>query len=343
MMPTQTRRPTMADVARLAGVSQQTVSRVLNDYEFIKPETRDRVRHAVAQLGYRPNVAARTLATSTSRVIGIVGTDLREHSGTAGTLWAFQRAAEEAGYGVSIVSLTTIDLDSVRGALDRLHAQGVDGIVVLAPENTSVQNALFAVARVPYVTLSATHSAPDGVEVDQTTASRMATRHLVELGHRRIVHIAGPRDFVVSAARIDGWRSELAAAGLVAMPPWYGDWTAPSGYRAGVEIARSGATAAFAANDQMAQGLLLALHEAGLRVPDDFSVVGFDDIAEAAYFIPPLTTIRQDFAAVGQRLLDVVLAKIRGEEPPHVDPFEPQLVIRRSTGPAPASTAAPSS
>src|SRR5690606_4401011 len=139
-----------------------------------------------------------------------------------------------------------------------------------------------------YVTLSATHSAPDGVEVDQTVASRMATRHLVELGHRRIVHLAGPRDCVVSGARIAGWPAALAAADPVTRPRWFGDWTAPSGYRAGLEIARSDATAAFVANDQMAQGLLLALHEAGRRVPEDFSVVGFDDIAEAAYFIPPL-------------------------------------------------------
>ena len=326
----------MADVARVAGVSQQTVSRVLNDFEFVKPATRDRVWQSVEQLGYRPNMAARTLATSSSKVIGVVATELREHSGPAGVLWAVERAAEAAGFGISIVSLQSIDDRSVRGALDRLRAQAVDGIVVIAPENTSVQNALFSLAAVPYVTLSATHSAPDGVEVDQSLASRMATRHLIELGHRAIVHVAGPGDFVVAAARIRGWQAEMADAGLVAREPYVGDWSAASGYRIGLEIAGSDATAAFVANDQMAQGMLLALHEAGIRVPEEFSVIGFDDIAEAAYFIPPLTTIRQDFSEFGKRLVDIVLAKIRQEEPGASAPFEPQIVVRRSTGAVPS-------
>lgn len=330
------RAPTMADVARLAKVSPQTVSRVLNDYEFIKANTRDRVLDAIDTLDYRPNVAARTLATRRSRTIGVVATDYLSY-GPATALWGVEQAAREAGYGVSIVSLRETTFRTMTEALERLSSQSVEGIILIAPQDANVQAAFASFRALPLVTFSGFESSDyRPVMLDSAEGSRIATRYLIELGHRTILHLAGPPQFTVSESRIRGWRDALAEAGLPAAEPLVGDWTAESGYELGKRIAANRtATAAYVANDRMAQGVLLALHEAGRRVPDDFSVVGFDDVPEAAYLIPPLTTIRQDFTALGRRCIEAVLALINGEPPIEPEPLIPNLVIRESTGPAP--------
>lgn len=324
----------MQDVARLARVSPQTVSRVLNDYEFIKPDTRDRVLQAIDSLDYRPNVAARTLATSRSRTIGVIATDYLSY-GPATALWGVEQAAREAGYSVSIVSLRESNFRTISDSLERLAGQSVDGIVMIAPQDAAAHAAFQSFRDVPVVTLS---SYDDGtghpIMLDSVEGSRIATRHLIDLGHRVILHLAGPPGFTVSEARVKGWRDALSEAHLVATEPIVGDWTAESGYAAGRAIARNAsATAAYVANDRMAQGLLLALHEAGRRVPDDFSVVGFDDVPEAAYLIPPLTTIRQDFTLLGRRCIQAVLALINDEVAVDVEPIVPNLVVRQSTAP----------
>lgn len=327
----------MADVARLAKVSPQTVSRVLNDYEFIKPHTRDRVLSAIDSLDYRPNIAARTLATRRSRTIGVVATDYLSY-GPATALWGVEQAAREVGYGVSIVSLRESTFRTMTEALERLASQSVEGIILIAPQDHNVQAAFSSFDSLPVVTFSGFASSDyRPVMLDSAEGSRAATRHLIQLGHRTILHLAGPPQFTVSESRIRGWRDALAEAGLPAPEPLIGDWTAASGYEVGKEIARNlTATAAYVANDRMAQGVLLALHEAGRRVPDDFSVVGFDDVPEAAYLIPPLTTVRQDFTALGRRCIEAVLALINGEPPIEPEPLIPNLIVRESTGPAPA-------
>jgi DNA-binding LacI/PurR family transcriptional regulator len=180
------------------------------------------------------------------------------------------------------------------------------------------------------------------VWVDQEVGAALATRHLLGLGHRTVHHVTGPQDSLEARGRMLGWRKELLAAGAPVPDVLYGDWWPSSGHAAGRELAartRGGrrtdepVTAVFVANDQMALGLLNAVHEAGLSVPGDLSVVGFDDVPEAAYYTPPLTTVRQDFAELGRRGVQLVLARLHGEDlsPPSV---LPQLVVRGSTGPA---------
>lgn len=328
----KSRAPTMADVARLAEVSPQTVSRVLNDYAFIKPKTRDRVLEAIQVLDYRPNLAARALVTSRSRVVGVVATDYLSY-GPATALWGVEEAARAAGYGVSIVSLSEPDYETITQALQRLASQAVEGIVMIAPQDAATGAAFLSFDDVPVVTLGSVETSEHtSILVDSIEGSRIATNHLIELGHRNIAHLAGPKGFAVSESRIDGWRQALGAAGLVARGPVAGDWSAESGYTVGKQIAADAkTTACYVANDRMAQGLLLALHEAGRKVPDEFSVVGFDDIPEAAYFIPPLTTMRQDFLALGRHCIDVLLQRLSGEPPPEEEPLLPVLISRGST------------
>lgn len=328
----KSRAPTMADVARLARVSQQTVSRVLNDYAFIKADTRERVLEAIQTLDYRPNMAARTLAAGRSRTIGVVASDYMS-SGPASALWGVEEAAREAGYGVSIVNLRESNYHTISEALARLAAQAVEGIVMIAPQDISASAAFLVFDNVPVVTLSSVDTGEHtSIMYDSVEGSRIATQHLVELGHQWIAHLAGPAGFTVSESRIQGWRKALADARLVATDPLVCDWSAASGYELGKQLtADKTFTAAYCANDRIAQGLLLALHEAGRRVPDEFSVVGFDDVPEAAYCIPPLTTMRQDFGALGRRCIEAVLLRIKGEPPPEVDPLIPTLVVRSST------------
>jgi len=328
--------PTMADVARLAQVSQQTVSRVLNDYAFIKPDTRERVLKAIAGLDYRPNMAARTLATSRSRTIGVVASDYLSF-GPASALFGVEQAASEEGYGVSIVSLRESNRDTIAEALARLVGQSVEGVVMISPQDVSASAAFLSFENVPVVTLSSVDTGEHtSIMYDSVEGSRAATQHLIELGHKWIAHLAGPSGFTVSESRIHGWRKALGAGHLVAADPFVCDWTAESGYAVGKQMLRDPRfTAAYCANDRIAQGLLLALYEAGRVVPHDFSVVGFDDVPEAAYCIPPLTTMRQDFTKLGRRCIEALMVRINGEPPQEADPLLPVLIARSSTAQAP--------
>jgi len=320
----------MADVARLAGVSQQTVSRVLNDSPHVRPDTRERVREAIRKLEYRPNRLARALVTGRSRTLGVLSFDTTLY-GPASTLFAIERAAHDAGYFVSIASLRSLDAASVRSAVELLREQGVDGILAIAPQESAAAGLLQVPPDVPIV---ATEAGPPGamplVAVDQRAGARLATEHLLQLGHRTVWHVAGPPDWLEAADRIHGWRAALDAAGAVAPPPLPGDWSARAGYGTAEMLAT--ATAVFAGNDQMALGLLRALHELGRHVPEDISVVGFDDIPEAAYFTPPLTTVRQRFDEIGARALRLLLERIEGG-PAGSETVAPELVVRSSTAP----------
>ncbi len=323
----------MADVAKLAGVSLQTVSRVINDSPHVRADTRERVQDAMRKLEYRPNPVARALVTGRSRTLGVVSFDTTLH-GPASTLFGIERAAHEADYFVSIVSLRSLASSSVVSAVERLRDQGVDGILVIAPQESATAAMLHLPEDVPVV---AAEAGPDDsvplVAVDQFEGAQLATSHLLELGHRTVWHISGPVDWLEAQDRMRGWRSTLEAAGAPAPPVLHGDWSARAGHELGRDLAANhDVTAVFVANDQMALGLLRALHEAGRRIPGDISVVGFDDIPEAEYFTPPLTTVRQNFNEMGRRSLLLLLEQIEsGVREPRRETVAPELIVRAST------------
>ncbi|WP_189275013.1 LacI family DNA-binding transcriptional regulator [Kitasatospora griseola] len=346
------RPPTMADVAEVAGVSHQTVSRVLSDHPNVREATRARVLQAIAELGYRPNSAARTLVTRRSRTLGVVAANTTLF-GPASILAGLERAARQEDYLVASVGLEELTEHALRKALERLGSWGVDGVVVMTPHRHTVA----ALARLPQpfpiVTVEGGHDLDlPGVAVDQFAGARAITAHLLSLGHTTIWHVAGPGEWIEAEGRLQGWRAALESAGLPVPPHLTGDWSPASGHAAGRLVAqafRGGAgprpTAVFAANDHMALGVVRALNEAGVRMPAEIAVAGFDDLPEGAYITPPLTTVRQDFTAVGRAGIDLLLRLIDEPGTPvsHVT-IAPHLVVRASTAggrrPGPGSVAA---
>jgi DNA-binding LacI/PurR family transcriptional regulator len=332
------RGPAMTDVAKLAGVSHQTVSRVLNDHPNVRQRTRIRVQAAITELGYRPNRPARLLATGTSQVIGFVSRSSTLY-GPASMLSALAEAALEHGFAVTVESVRSLERQPVADAIGRLLDQRVAGLVMIVPVE-SANDALDDVPDgIPLVNVDGDPARPtELVTVDQEAGARAATEHLLTAGHQTVWHVSGPGNWFDSQGRIAGWRQALADAGAEIPPIVPGDWSAASGYRAGQMLARmNDVSAVFAANDHLALGILRALHESGRRVPDDISVVGFDDVPEAAYFIPPLTTIRPDFAAAAAASLDLLVAQIRsGHRLGDRRILTPTLVSRGSVAPPPA-------
>ena len=328
-------RPRMADVAGVAGVSHQTVSRVLNDFPNIRPATRDRVLAAIDELGYRRNTAARTLVTRRSGTIGVITADM-SHFGPANTMLGLESASRAAGYSLSLAGLPEISATSLRAAVDQVMDQAVEAVVVIVAHQAALTLARSLRIGVPLVLVEGDLSAtPLTAGVDQMAGARLATSHLLDLGHETVLHLPGPADWLEAAARREGWRLTLQERGRpIPALMAEGDWSSHSGYQASRAMLRDHRpTAVFAANDQMALGLLRALHEAGLRVPEDVSVVGFDDLPESGYFTPPLTTVRQDFRELGQRAMALVLRVLAGELEASVPLVEPLLIVRSSTAP----------
>jgi DNA-binding LacI/PurR family transcriptional regulator len=332
------RSPVMADVAKLAGVSHQTVSRVLNNHPNVRTETRDRVLSAIDKLGYRRNLVARALVTRHSRTLGVVSFDTTLY-GPASTVYGIEQAARAAGYFISIVSLKTIDRAGVRDALDYLADQAVDGIIVVAPQRSAALALTDLPINIPIVAVEGGHPGTvPVVSVDQVEGARLATEHLLGLGHETVWHVSGPSDWLEAEGRVEGWRGALLTAGREVPDVLTGDWSPRSGYEVGRTLTRMPeVTAVFVGNDQMALGVLRAFTEAGVRVPEQISMVGFDDIPESEFFSPPLTTIRQDFGAVGRHSIAVLLRQIEGgrrdEQERLVVP--PEFVARASTSTVP--------
>lgn len=319
------------EVALAAGVSRQTVSRVLNDHPSIKPATKERVLAAIAELDYRPNAAARALGTRKSRTIGIIAADQVLY-GPATTLAALEAAAREVGYWVSTVYVQSHDLESVDAGILHLREQAVDGIVVIATHEDVLELLRRRDLDIPIVTVHSAGRDEHSLSMDHIAGARLATAHLAELGHTRIAHIAGPRGWLEAQSRSEGFARELADRGLAAGVVIEGDWSARSGHAAASALLADDATAVFVANDQMALGLIRALRERGLDAPGDLSIVGYDDIPDAEYFWPPLTTVRQDFTEIARRSIAVLVS---GADPAADAPVPPRLVIRDSTA-APA-------
>ncbi len=321
----------MADVARLAGVSHQTVSRVLNDHPNVRPQTREKVVAAIRELDYRPNAAARTLVTRRTHTLGVISFDTTLY-GPASMLYGIERAAHHT-YFVAIASLPALDRRSVLDAVDRFIGQGVEGIIVIAPQTSAVAALSHVPASVPLVAVGCgTHASLTSVAVDNVAGAAHATRYLLDLGHESVHHVGGPRSWLDAQERIDGWRQALRDAGAPEPDVLSGDWSSRTGYEIGHRLASMAeVTAVFCGNDHMALGLIRALSERGRRVPDDISVVGFDDIPESGYFLPPLTTVRQDFGELGRRSLRALVERISGGDAagPRI-PVAPELVVRSS-------------
>ncbi|MBC7591620.1 MAG: LacI family DNA-binding transcriptional regulator [Salinibacterium sp.] len=331
MEPDKVRAPNIRDVARLAGVSYQTVSRVLNEHASIRDSTKQRVLDVIREIGYRPNQAARTLVTSRSRTIGVL-TAQNAHYGPTTSVTAIEHAAREAGYRITITSIASNEYPSIRAALDQLQMQAVEAIVVIAPQVRVLEAIRELQITVPYVTLqNADLDSQRSMSIDQVAGARLATQHLIDLGHTEIMHISGPQDWIEAEARMQGYLEAVNGSDLRTRAPILGDWSAHFGYYAGLELLRfRDFTALFAGNDQMALGFIHACWDSGLNVPGDISVVGFDDIPEAAHFFPPLTTVRQNFPEIGRRAVSLLLTELQGQRVTH-DQITPELIVRRST------------
>ncbi|MEU9647820.1 LacI family DNA-binding transcriptional regulator [Streptomyces sp. NPDC048110] len=327
------RQPGMTDVARLAGVSAQTVSRTLSGHPNVQHKTRAKVLAAVEQLGYRKNNAARMLSSGRSRTIGVVTLQTTFYS-RANLIFGIETAAHEAGYSVSTATTASLDTAAIESALSRLAEQDVEGVILSVPL-VHVSPRIEQLTRsVPTVTVDGSRTpATEVVAVDQTLVARLATRHLIELGHETVWHVSGPKEWLDAASRSAGWRDTLEKAGLSVPPVLEGDWTPASGYRNGLVLGKiPDVTAVFVASDEMAFGVIRALHELGRRVPQDISVVGVDDIALAEYCSPSLTTVAQPFAEMGglavAHLMRYIADPAATPEPASV---EPVLVVRAST------------
>ncbi|WP_369254704.1 LacI family DNA-binding transcriptional regulator [Streptomyces sp. R35] len=338
--------PRSADVAQLAGVSQKTVSRVFNDEAYVSADVRRRVLKAAEELGYRRNNAARALASGRTRSIGVVtlGTALY---GPASLLMGVERAVRDTGYALRVVNTVEGDPTGIAGAVDSLLDQGVDGIVISEPideggDGDGTESSLRVDVPVLVCGAPPPFAAPRvlAAGVGAELMARTVTEHLLDLGHRTVHHLAGPQRWYAARDRLDGWRAALAAHGRDEPPVVEGDWSAASGYSAGRELATDpDVTAVFTANDDMAIGLIRALTEAGRRVPEDVSVVGFDDIPVAAYVSPPLTTVRQPFDAVAQEGLKRLVHAIENPQAEPLAASDPpvDLIVRASTAPPPPS------
>ncbi len=314
------------DVARLAGVSTQTVSRVLNNSPNLREETRERVLGAMAQLDYRPNNAARALGTSTTRTLGVLATDVTLYGPTV-AIAALAAAARDAGRWIAAGYADAADEASVDAAVQHVVGQGVDGIVLVAPHTRTRDAILARSLGVPVVIM---HGGPDDRQAD---GASLVVDHLQALGHRRIGRVNGPADWIEEASRRKGFETAIAFHGLEPGPSWTGDWSAKSGAALADDIAsvvrsKDGPSGIVVANDQMALGLIARLIECGVDVPGELSVAGFDDNPDAAYYRPALTSVRLDVAGEARRCV----AEVFHSGTP-VPTEQAQLVVRSSTAP----------
>lgn len=330
--------PSMADVARAAGVSPQTVSRVANGEPTVSPKTRERVLRAIRDLNYRPNAAARAMKRGSYKTIGIVYHSLRS-VGTQMPVEVISRKAAQSGYATLLLPLEVPTQQNADGAISRLEEMAADAVIAIMPNVFAGPTKAPTFNAAP--TLVVASSAAPGVasiDFDHRGGSKQAVDHLLELGHITVDHIAGTRDAPDSVLRREGWEDALKAANRHVPEPVYGDWTPGSGYRAAKELLsrRRLPTAIYVANDKMALGAYRAIREQGLRIPEDVSVIGFDNVDEAAVYDPPLTTVEQDFDAFGNEALAMTLDMIEGAAPDHrIIPT--RLAVRESTA-APRET-----
>jgi DNA-binding LacI/PurR family transcriptional regulator len=326
------KRPTLYDVAELAGVSHQTVSRVINNKPYVSDETRERVMAAMLELNYQPSRAAQIMTTRRSYTLEVLMTV----PGYSGPLIETSNVAREAGYHVTIV---TTPESNFKRALTNARARAIDGLLFIAPDLEASYEELQSLCKsIPFVCLSA-DLGPDSPSYifEQRRSTRALVEHLLDLGHRDFVEIAGAATTSDSKPRHESLIETLAERGLKLRDSERGDFNTHKGYLGMREILRRGAdfTAVVAANDAMAMGAIHALHDAGRKVPQDVSIVGFDDIEQAEHTIPPLTTVRQDFNELNRQatryLIDLIERPDKVSLHRHV--LDPKLIIRQSAAP----------
>jgi DNA-binding LacI/PurR family transcriptional regulator len=337
-------RATIKEVASVAGVSTQTVSRVINERPDVSPETRRRVQEVIKELSYQPSALARSLISQRSYTLGVVTAGLR-HMGPSRTLSGITSAAEVAGYSLLLKELPDYDTEDIRPIFQALLSQHVDGIIWAVPqvgENRKWVNNPPADVDVPlvYMTMEPRENLSI-VSIDNYLGGRMAMSHLLEQGCRRIGHISGPLDWWEARQRMAAWKDALLDAGLEASDRYCveGTWSSASGALA-IEILfhqYPELDAIFVANDQMALGVLEFFAEKKIRVPEDVAIVGFDNIHESAFFYPPLTTVQQDQYQVAKvavaEVIKIIEAGWQGSELLHPTSIilPPTLVVRQSS------------
>ncbi|MCV2534439.1 LacI family DNA-binding transcriptional regulator [Enterobacter wuhouensis] len=300
---------TLYDVALLAGVSYQTVSRVINDAEHVSARTREKVQRAMAELHYVPNRGAQQLAGKRTRTLGLITTDLALHAPSQIASAVKSRALEQ---GASVLISMVEHPQQCQAAIQELLAQRVDALLVNVPLDDPLAEQLKTLAAsVPVLFLDVSPSARvNSLVFNAGQGASLGAEHLLSLGHRRIALLSGPESSVSARARLAGWKASLAQSGLEPVAVAYGEWSAASGYEKAHQLL-SGAQlpdAILVANDQMALGVMRACAEKGIAVPGHISIVGFDDTADSAWFSPPLTTVRQAFREAGERSVEWLLA-----------------------------------
>ncbi|MFE9020886.1 LacI family DNA-binding transcriptional regulator [Streptomyces sp. NPDC007808] len=337
-----TRSPaSIRDVAAAAGVSHQTVSRVINGHPSVRPATRRRVLAAVEELGFRRNASAFALASGRSRVVTVLTADTT-HFGHASILRGVEEAARAASYAVGIGVLESAEEAAVAAAVQRAADAG-GGLIVIAYDPAGVRALTTVPAGLPVVGVVETPARPPADEspwvwTDDREAAYRATRHLLALGHETVHYVAIPSSTRRTSARTSGWRQALKEAGAPQPRPVQGSWGPAGGHAAGLGLARDpSVTAILCGNDDLALGVLRALHESGRPVPDEVSVAGFDDAPHSAFLTPSLTTVRLDFTGLGRAAFALLHGVLEESAPIAPHPVSvPELVVRESSGPPPA-------
>jgi DNA-binding LacI/PurR family transcriptional regulator len=331
--------PSIRDVAAAAGVSYQTVSRVLNNSPKVRADTRQQVLDVIARLQYRPNRAARALGLGRAKAVTVVTANTMLY-GYASVLQGIEEAARLMGLAVGVRVVESDDPADVRQAVDYVTDPSAGRVVVVAFDAAGAEVLRALPADVPAVAATEAGGLPDSgrtmIFLDERQAAADATRHLLALGHRTVHHVAIPSE-VGRNARQGGWRAALEEAGARVPAVVPAGWDSHSAYLAGRRLAADRAvTAILCGNDDTALAVRRALYEAGRDVPGDVSIVGFDDVPGAAYWTPALTTVRMDFVALGRRCLSALMAELTDAAPPLTSLDGPRLVVRESTAPPPA-------
>lgn len=338
------RRPTIKQVAKAAGVSTQTVSRVINDRPDVAPETRERILAAIDELGYQPSALARSLIQQRSYTLGVVTAGLKQ-IGPSRTLNGITSAAEEAGYSLLLKELPRFDAGNVVPIFQALLARHVDGIIWAVPEvgenrDWIHKQSLDLKIPVVYLTMESNNNIST-VSIDNYLGGRMAMSHLLEQGYRHIGHISGPMDWWEARQRMQAWKDSLGEYGVdVRDEHWTeGNWSSASGAQAVEKLFGQypEMDSIFVGNDQMALAVIQIACQRALKIPDELGIVGFDNIPESAFFCPPLTTVQQDQYAVGkvavEETIEMIKSSWHGLEPVESKSImlTPTLVVRQSS------------
>lgn len=327
-----TKNANMFDVAELAKVSHQTVSRVVNNHPSVKAETRERVEAAMQKLGYTPNRAAQTLKTTKSRIIGILASDT--HLNGPANIWQnAERAARAADYFSITCSVDPASSKDVAKGIDYLSQMGIDGLIVITPHHETVEQARKALKRIPVISIDSSRgSEKDALKLNNFDDAYRATKHLIALGHKAIFHIAGPASFFEAVDRKAGYEAAMKEAKLKPQSQ-VGEWSMDSGYELSksIDYKKQNITAVFAASDHLALGVLRDCHERKISVPKDLSIIGFDDLPETEFAWPPLSTMRQNFQAIGEGAVSLLLNKLNDERLKKSEPLTANLVERATT------------